>query len=228
MEVIEQERELKEQALTVTERAKLVKIVDQSTYDAATSLLLNDIIPFRKKWHSYWETLRVPAYAAYQGIMSKFKEGDAPAEAAERQVKTEIRRWDDEQQRLQQELQRRAQAEAERTAEEERLRAAIVAEEAGATDEEVQTIVSAPVAVVAAPVEPTYVKTSGVSKRDNWKAKVTDLHALVKAVAKDKSLLSYLEPNDSALNARAKADRQTLNIPGVVVYNDSIISGRAR
>ena len=228
MEVIEQERELKEQALTVMQRAQLVKITDQPTYDAATSLLLNDIIPFRKKWEAYWNPLRDAAYRSYKGILDKFKDGDAPAEAAERQVKAEIRRWDDEQQRKQEEAQRKAQAEAERQAEEERLRAAIVAEEAGASEEEVQGIVMAPVAVVAAPVAPTYAKASGVSKRDNWKAKVTDFPALVKAAAKDKSLLAYLEPNDQALNNRAKADKQTLNIPGVVVYNDSIISGRAR
>lgn len=227
-EVIEQERELKEQALTVIERAKIVKITDQPSYDSATSLLLNEIIPFRKKWKDYWETLRVPAYKAYQGILDKFKEGDAPAEAAERQVKAEIRRWDDEQERIQQELQRKAQAEAERQAEEERLRAAIVAEESGANEQEVAAIVDAPVAVVAAPVAPTYAKVSGISKRDNWKAKVTDLKALVKAVAAGKVPIEYILPNEQALNARAKADKQTLNIPGVVAWNDSVISGRSR
>lgn len=227
-EVIEQERELKQEALTVVERAKIVKISDQPSYDSATSLLLNEIIPFRKRWKDYWETLRVPAYKAYQGILDKFKEGDAPAEAAERQVKAEIRRWDEEQGRIRQELQRKAQAEAERQAEEERLRAAIVAEEAGASEAEVQSIVETPVAAVAAPVAPTYAKTSGVSRRDNWKAKVTNMKDLVKAVAIGKVPIEYLLPNEQALNARAKADKQTLNIPGVVAWNDSVISGRAR
>lgn len=226
--VVTQEAELKQQALTVTERAKLVKISDQDTYDAATSMLLQEIIPFRKRWKDYWETLRVPAYAAYQGILSKFNEGDRPAEAAERQVKAEIRRWDEEQQKILEERQRQAQAEAERQAEEERLHAAIVAEESGATDQEVASIVDAPVAVVAAPVQPTYAKAAGVSKRDNWKAKVTNMKDLVKAVAAGKVPLEYLLPNEQALNARAKADKQTLNIPGVIAWNDSIVSGRTR
>jgi hypothetical protein len=227
-EVVTQEQELKQQALTVIERAKIVKIQDQPSYDAATSLLLNEIIPFRKRWKEYWEALRIPAYAAYQGILNKFNEGDKPAEAAERTVKSEIRRWDDEQERIRQELQRKAQEEADRQAEEERLQAAIVAEEAGASEQEVSEIVEAPVVAVAPPVQATYAKATGISGRDNWKAKVTDLHALVKAAAKDKSLLPYLEANESALNARAKADKQTLNIPGVVAWNDKIISGRAR
>ncbi len=227
-EVIEQEVELKQEALTVIQRAQLVKITDQPSYDSATSLLLDEIIPWRKKWAAYWNPITTTAYTVWKGLKEKFNEGDAPAEAAERQVKQEIRRWDDEQERIRQELQRKAQAEAEREAEEERLRAAIVAEESGASEQEIATIVDAPVAVVAAPVQATYAKVSGISKRDNWKAKVTDLHALVKAAAKDKSLLPYLLPNDQALNARAKADKQTLNLPGVVAYNDSVISGRSR
>lgn len=227
-EVVAQEQELKQEALTVVQRSKIVKIQDQPSYDAATSLLLNEIIPFRKRWKEYWEALRVPAYAAYQGILNKFNEGDKPAEAAERAVKTEIRRWDDEQERIRQELQRKAQEEADKQAEEERLQAAIVAEEAGASEKEVEAIVEAPVVSFAAPVEPTYAKASGISRRANWKAKVTDLHALVKAAAKNKDLLAYLEPNQTALNNRAKADEKTLNIPGVVPYNDSVISGRAR
>lgn len=228
VEIVPQEQELKQQALTVIERAKLVKISDQPSYDAATSLLLDEIIPFRRKWADYWKPLTGAAWDAYKKIQAKFKEGDAPAEAAEMQVKAEIRRWDDEQIRIEQERQRKAQQEAEKTAEEERLRAAIVAEEAGATEAEVSAIVDTPVAVVAERVTPAYERTSGISRRENWKAKVTDLHALVKAAAKDKSLLAYLQANESALNARAKADRQTLNIPGVVPYNDAVISGRAR
>jgi colicin import membrane protein len=228
-EVVEREEQLlKQEALSVMERARTVKITDQPTYDAATDLLLKEIIPFRRKWADYWKPLTGAAWDAYKKIQAKFKEGDEPAEAAERQVKSEIRRWDDEQIRIEQERQRKAQEAAEKQAEEERLRAAIVAEEAGASETEVSAIVDAPVAVVAEPVAPAYQRTSGISRRENWKAKVTDLHALVKAAAKDKSLLAYLEPNERALNNRAKADRQTLNIPGVVPYDDAVVSARSR
>ena len=227
-ETIEQEQELKRQALTVIERAKIVRIQDQQSYDVATALLLNEIIPFRKRWKDFWEALRIPAYAAYQAVLTKFNEGDKPAEAAERAVKAEIRRWDEEQERIRQELQRKAQEEAERIEEEQRLRAAIVAEESGASEQEVSAIVESPVLAVAAPVQPTYQRTPGVSGRDNWKAKITDFRMLVRAVAAGKVPMEYLMPNESALNARAKADKQTLNIPGVTAWNDRVISGRSR
>jgi hypothetical protein len=229
-EVIEQkqEQELKQEALTIVQRATLVKISDQQSYNAACDLLQKEIVPFRKKWADYWKPLTGAAWTAYKKIQDKFKEMDEPAEQAERVVKAEIRRWDDEQIRIEQEKQRKAQEEAEKAATEERLRAAIVAEEAGASETEVAAIVDTPLAVVADPVAPTYQRTSGISRRENWKCKIVDLHALVKAAAKDKNLLCYLEANQSALNARAKADRQTLNIPGVVPYNDAIVSARGR
>src|SRR5580765_1614654 len=227
-EIQKAEQELKAQSLTILQRAQIVKITDQESYDGATTLLLEEIVPIRKKWADYWKPLTGAAWDAYKKIQIKFKEGDEPLEAAEHSVKRAIRAWDDEQIRIEQERQRKAQEEAEKQAEEERLRAAIVAEEGGASESEVSAIVDAPVVVVAEPVAPSYQRTSGISRRSNWKAKVTDLHALVKAAAKDKSLLAYLEANQTALNNRAKADQKTLNIPGVVAYDDAIVSARGR
>lgn len=224
----EVEQELKQEALTVVQQAALVKIVDQQTYDSAASLLLEQIIPFRKRWEDYWETLRVPAYSAYQAVLSKFNEGDKPAEQAERQVKSAIRQWDDEQERIRQAEQRKAQEEAEHQEREERLAAAVVAEQSGAAKEQVNAILEAPVAVVAAPVQPTYAKASGVSGRDNWKCVVTNLKDLCKAIGAGKVPVNYVEPNDSVLNARARADQDTMNIPGCMAKNERIISGRSR
>jgi len=64
--------------------------------------------------------------------------------------------------------------------------------------------------------------------RDNWKARVTDIKKLCKAIGAGKVPVTYVQPDQSALDARAKSDRNTLNIPGVEAYNDPIISGRTR
>jgi hypothetical protein len=223
---------LKQEALTVIERAKIVKISDQSTYTDASILLLDVIMPLRRKWKNFWygsDDGPVPlAYKAYKSVLGKFNEADKPLEDAERTVKSAIAVWDAEQEHKRQELQRTAELAARKAEEEARKNAAAVAEDSGASEEEVAAIVEAPILAVAQPVAPTYQRTSGISRRSNWKAKVTDLHALVKAAAKDKSLLAYLEPNETALNNRAKADRQTLNIPGVVAYDDGVVSARSR
>ena len=222
------EQELKQEGLAIVHLAQAVTIKDQDSYDEACRLLQEQIVPFRRRWKEYWENIRKPAYAAYQAILAKIREGDEPAERAEIFIKAQIRKWDDEQTRIEQERQRQAQIEAEKVADEERLQAAIYAKDAGASQAEVEAIVSAPMAVVAAPVVPSYQRAAGVSKRENWKAQVNDLWALVKAAAKDKGLLPYLLPNETALNARARAEKSTLNIPGVLAYNEPVVSARGR
>lgn len=222
------EQEIKEQALTVVEQAKVVKITDQESYDHACSLLLEQIKPFRKRWLEYWAAVKNPAWAAYQAIQKKFTEGDKPLEEAERQVKQEINRWDQEQEKIRQELQRKAEEDARKAEEEERLRIAAMAEESGATEEEVNAIVDTPVTAVAPPVERTYLKSSGISSRENYKARVTDMKKLCAAIAKGTVPATYVQPNQSALDARAKADKLTMNVPGVQPYNEPVISGRMR
>src|ERR1017187_5584389 len=224
-----QEENLKQESLTIVERAQSIVIRDQPSYNQASALLLEQIIPFRRRWDEYWSPLRKAAWDAHKAVMAKFSEGDAPAEQAEQIVKSAIRIWDSEQQRIQEQLQRKAQEEAERLAREERMNAAIAAEAAGATNEQVDEIFDAPVQVVAAPVQPTYQRAAGISApRANWSAEVTDMKALVKAVAAGKVSYEYLLPNQTALNARAKADKSTMNIPGVVARNVPVIAGRTK
>lgn len=226
------EETIKQEALTIVDQAKIITITDQPSYDYACSLLTDQIKPFRRRWKEFWygaDNGPVPlAYRAYKSVLDKFNKGDEPLETAEKQVKSAILKWDDQQERIRQELQRKAEEEARKAEEEERLRVATLAEDSGATDEEVDAIVDAPVMVVAPPVAPTYQKAAGISTRENWKARVTDVKKLCAAIAKGTVPVTYVMPNDSVLNARAKADKSTLNIPGVVAYNDPIVSGRTR
>ena len=105
-----------------------------------------------------------------------------------------------------------------------------------------ETIQAAPVPVVAA--VPALAHTTGVK---TWKARIAgspaDAHpnpsmselslaqqaqilTLVRAVAEGKAPLSLLEINWSALNARAKAEKSTLTIPGIEAYEE--VGMRAR
>lgn len=221
------EVELKMQSITLVSAAEAVRIVDQDSYNVACALLLTSIKPFRSRWKAYWEEVKKPAYETYKAIQKKFTDGDEPLERAERSIKAEIAKWDAEQERLRQEKQREAELAARKAEEEERLRIATLAEESGATKEEIDAIVDAPVTVVAPPVEPTYQKASGVSTRENWKCRVVDIKKLCAAIAKGTVPATYVLPNEAVLNARARADKATLNVPGVVAYNQPIVSGRS-
>jgi hypothetical protein len=79
-----------------------------------------------------------------------------------------------------------------------------------------------PLPPVVAPTVPLDVpKVSGFSKRTLWEAEVTDFKALVEAVAAGKASLECLLPNQTVLNALARAAKTTLAIPGVMAKDYS-------
>lgn len=225
------ESELKEKTLTIIQRAKIVKITSQESYDLAASLLADEIKPIRKRWNDYWrgsDKQSGPlslAYRAYDSLMEKFNQGEKPLKEAEDSVSMAIRRWDAEQMRLREERQRQAQFKAEEDARVEAAKQAEFAEMAGASEQEVEAIANAPVAVVAAPVEPTYERRPGLTRSLSWKGKVTDIKKLCAAIGKGIAPTNFVEPNQTAINSRANSDRSTMNIPGVIAY-DPNLTGR--
>lgn len=78
-----------------------------------------------------------------------------------------------------------------------------------------------------APVLPQKVQVSGMTTRTNYKAKVTDFMALVKAVAAGKVQPEALQANDSALDKLAKIQgKEGPMFPGVAVYGEIVTIGR--
>lgn len=116
-------------------------------------------------------------------------------------------------------------AEAERIAREaEAARRAAEAQEAAAIAQEKAEIAELMPAPTVASQKP---QVAGLSSREKYKAQVTDMHALVKAVAERPELLGLLKVDESALNKMAGALKAALNIPGVRVYAERQLSSRS-
>ena len=111
----------------------------------------------------------------------------------------------EERERLAQEAEKR-QKEADRAAEE--------AEKRQAAAEAVQ--IDAPV-VMAAPA-----KAEGTHYKDQWRAEVVDLKALIDAVAAGRSPEMFILANQSALDKQAKATKDLMPVAGVKFWNDRI------
>lgn len=138
-----------------------------------------------------------------------------------------------------------ARAEEERLRrerEEERERLLEQAEREGAPAEEIKALAEAPLevenagladAIASEPlrvepvrVAPTYQRPAGIVSRETWSAKVWSIRELCKAVGDGRLPESYVSANMTALNARARADRHLLNIPGVRAISDTSVSAR--
>jgi hypothetical protein len=76
-------------------------------------------------------------------------------------------------------------------------------------------------------VAPAVPKVGGISYRDTYSAKVTDLIALVKFVAANPTHVGLLKANEVALNAQARSLKAQMRIPGVeVVKTRDVAAGR--
>ena len=107
----------------------------------------------------------------------------------------------------------------EREAREEQLKLAVELDLAGDHEQAesvlnetvvVEPIVAAPVVVQAA----APARFAGSTGRVNYSAKVTDLKALVRAIAEGKAPLESVQANDTFINQQARAFKEGFNMPG--------------
>lgn len=219
--------QIESEGLELKKQLEVVKIDSQETYDAAVEARVA-AKDWTKKATEFFDGLIKPAYVAYKNLLDNKKKVIEPVDQHIATINKALVDWDDEQEKLRRQEQERLAAEARKKEEEERLLQAIALEESGADKATIASLIEAPATFVPAPVAaPTYTASKAVIMRDHWTAEVTDLHALVKAVAKDKSKLNLLSPNMPALNSLAKALKDTMVVPGVRAVNNRIAaSGR--
>lgn len=167
------------------------------------------------------------AERSLKGSMLAYQQAEA-TKAAKAQREAEQRAAEERRalEAQQREAEKKAQ-EAMRAGDTSAAQAAVEVAEAVREQRELAEV--APVAALATAAP----KASGISMRDNWKARVDDFKALVIEAAKraqdgDDFLLSMLEPNQSALDVAAKGMKAHLNIPGVTAYNDQTIAARSK
>lgn len=199
-------------------------IVDQATFEEAAELLkgINGLLNEAEVHH---RPVIDAAHRAHKAALEALKRITTPLEEAQRLIKSRVSSFLDEQERKRREEQRRIEEEQAKAREAEIEAQLEAAEAAGASNAEVEAIIAQPVFAPPVVVPPTH-KVEGIAQRENWKARVVDKSALVKAAAGNPMLMALLEVNQPALNSLARSMKSTLNVPGVEVYNDPIVSVR--
>ena len=119
---------------------------------------------------------------------------------------TERRKREAEERAAREEAQRQAEADAQQRA----LELAAMGEDEAAEAVLEEPVVAAPVVIAATAPKPT-----GSVARKNYSIKVTDLKALVAAVAQGKVLLAAIEPNEAWLAQKARNEKEGFSVPGV-------------
>jgi len=245
-----------EQALARTStdlvsRAKAFQITDPTSFEFA-GRMLETLKDQKRKIVEFFEADIARAHAAWKGLTTKRAGFVDPIDEAVTALSARYGTFaknarDDaerERKRLEKEAQgrerERLQAEADRLAEEARQKEEAAQSAPSRADAQELTRAAGELqaeaeharheaATVQAPVlpaTPAVAPPKGTSIKANWSHEVTNLMELVKAVAAGQVSREAVLPNDVYLRARAKADKDTVRIPGVRFYDAVTVSHR--
>jgi len=218
-------RELEQEALSWPERARGIRISDQSSYNSAARLLL-DIAALTRRIQEHHKPIKDAAYAAHKAAVAAEKRLLDPLAEATAILKKAISIWEADQERLRLETERKAREAAAKIEEEFRLEQAVAAQEAGADEATVDQILATPIRIPVPVAAPTFERAKGVGTQQRWKAEVIDLRALCREIAEGRLPEEYVIPNMTALNARARAEKQAMSIPGVRAVPETVVAVR--
>jgi hypothetical protein len=249
-----QTQALEKQVGTIQNQAAAIAIRDQGSYDRTVQLLAvvksiqdgTEIKEMRtavdaaheahsaalKVWHRFWDPLEKIEKLLKGKILAfdraKREEEDRKQRALEA---AEQKKRDEAARKIREEADKKAREQAaqvqrDRTMTKVEKQAAIEDIKSSAqvvAEEQIATVQAAPMPTIA----PMYDRSTAVSARQNWTAEVTDFKALVLWVAQSTAeRLGYLQPNEQALRAAAKAMKSMGKIPGVRLYDAGSVAAR--
>ena len=217
----EQERALQSQALDVAKEAKGLVVKDAESFRTAGEWLKN-IKGLASVITTFFEPLKRKAHEAHRALTAAEKDQLAPLVEAEAHLKRGMAVYQEEEERRRREEERRLQEESRKRAEEERLQLAIDAERSG-DKESAEELLAAPVEAPIVVVKPA-ASVAGVSFRDNWRGRVKDIRALARGVADGTVPTMAILPNQSFIDAQAKAGKGEIKYAGVEFYSEKIVS----
>lgn len=201
-------------ALSWPDKAAAVRIANQASYDEATNIG-RGVQELIKQIESEFKEPKEKAYAAHKAITAMEKKYLDPLVLAKSIIAKEMGRWAEEQEVLRRKEEARLRAEQLKREEEERIAAAIEAEQAGASEAEVQAVIETPVFVAPVIAAPTFQKAAGVVTAVTWSAEVVSIKQLCAEVAAGRQPETVVVANMPVLNKLAVALKQAFNIPGV-------------
>lgn len=168
------------------------------------------------------EKITKPLNEALRSIRELFGKPESALDTAESILKGAISAYDAEQERQRREQQRRldeaAEKDRQRLLQQAQRAAAKGNSDKAAQLEERASMTVAPIVQHEAP------RVAGIARRENWRAEVVDLRALIVAVAEGRVPLAAVQANSSFLAGQARALRGELRYPGVRVMSDKTIA----
>lgn len=219
-------KQIEAEAQSLAAQAADVVVTDAASYEGAAGYL-KCIMAYQQNVRALFAPHKKAAHKMHADLCADEQRHLAAPEAAEKLVKIAMVHWAAAEDRRIAEARRQAEAEAKRIAEDQQLAEAAAAEAAGEA-EVAQSIMDQPIMVAPPPVVRAAPKVAGVAVITRWDAEVTDLAALVRAVAAGKAPLAMVQANMVVVRGQARSLKGECRLPGVRVFSVQGIAAGAR
>ena len=224
--VVPQRTDLSSEGSSALDQAKAIIIQTEQNRMLASDFL-GSIKRLRKKIDEAYDGIVASIYKSHRLAVATKKQYSDPVDEAERIVKRKLADYQEQREMEARREQMAAEAAARKAAEDAQLAQAATLEAAGHKDaaEAVLNAPPAPAAVVH--IDRGLSKIDGMSSRKLYSCRVVNLQELaVFAVANPAILASCLLPNEKALDAMARAQKDSFRIPGCEVVVETSIAMR--
>lgn len=212
------ERELKQEIMTVDEQVAAVVVNSAATFETAGALVI-DLDALEKKISAYWEDPIKKAFDSHRALTAKRGEMLKPVQDRKKILRGKISAYLTEQERIRREEQRKADEERRKREEAERAKLearAAKAEEKGKADkaeelrEQASDVYVPPVVVQPEVEKTTRIDTGTVSQKKDIRVTVTDPAAILRAVVAGQIPIGVVAVNESKLKAAIKLQGLTV------------------
>lgn len=195
------------------EEAALMPVVNRQDAEQAAQVCEEIAVDIKAvKGHEVLSKITAGLHGLHRRWTGLVNEFVNPMEAARRQIKSNILKWETAEREKAEAERRRLQALADEQARKERER--LEKQAAKMKTEERREALLEQAAAVAAPVIQVSAPVTGIRRQKRWVVKAIDEAAFFAALAQDKNLRGYVDINNNRL-ARAKAANPSMEIAGV-------------
>lgn len=221
------------EVMSLETKAAAVRIYDHESRQAAADIL-NEIATRKKAVINEFKPIKQAIDASKQVVLDREKAHLVPLENAERVVKAEIARDIEERERIARQLAMEAEAKARQEAEEQRFKDLEEAQAQAAamgekiSDDEIDAMIAAPVAIPVAvvPEAPKVVGApSGVKK---YRAEVVDMKKLLTYIVANPQWINLVELRQGDLDRLANQMKEAFPFPGCALRTETVVRAAAR
>lgn len=206
-------KEIEDKRFGITRPMDAAKKAVLDLFRPATNLLEEQIKLLKGSMLSYDQEQKRKA-AIQQALLDKIAADNRAALAAEAAKQAE-------EARAQSERAAQAMAKGDSAEFDEAMSAAEAAQEMASALGQTAQVVSAATAATNVPT------VEGIATADVWKARITDLPALLRFIAEHPEYHDWVEVRMTGLNEMAKAQRDAMRVPGVAPFEETRIAARS-